>query len=48
MASLISGAVFGAATVVAGVYSPSVIINQFKFEEWHMLQTFLGAAATSA
>ncbi|KAM5348035.1 hypothetical protein ACJ41O_007859 [Fusarium nematophilum] len=48
MASLLSGAVFGAATVVAGVYSPSVIINQFKFEDWHMLQTFLGATASSA
>ncbi|KAF4471506.1 hypothetical protein FALBO_1572 [Fusarium albosuccineum] len=48
MASLLSGAVFGAATVAAGVYSPSVIINQFKFEDWHMLQTFLGATASSA
>ncbi|KAJ3506195.1 hypothetical protein NM208_g16103 [Fusarium decemcellulare] len=48
MASLLSGAVFGAATVAAGVYSPSVIINQFKFDDWHMLQTFLGATASSA
>lgn len=47
MATLLSGAVFGAATVVAGVYSPSVIISQFKFEDWHMLQTFLGATASS-
>ncbi|KPM44363.1 hypothetical protein AK830_g2195 [Neonectria ditissima] len=48
MATLLSGAVFGAATVAAGVAYPSVIISQFKFEDWHMLQTFLGATASSA
>ncbi|KAK7427412.1 hypothetical protein QQZ08_006018 [Neonectria magnoliae] len=48
MATLLSGAVFGAATVAAGVAYPSVIISQLKFEDWHMLQTFLGATASSA
>ncbi|KAF4973847.1 hypothetical protein FZEAL_9193 [Fusarium zealandicum] len=48
MTALLSGAVFGAATIVAGVYSPAVIINQFKFQDWHMLQTFIGATASSA
>ncbi|KAF7548593.1 hypothetical protein G7Z17_g6961 [Cylindrodendrum hubeiense] len=48
MATLLSGAVFGAATVAAGIVQPSTIIAQFKFEDWHMLQTFLGATASSA
>ncbi|KAI5463785.1 hypothetical protein BGZ63DRAFT_413296 [Mariannaea sp. PMI_226] len=46
--TLVTGAVFGAATVAAGVYSPSLIISQFKFEDWHMAQTFIGATASSA
>ncbi|KAH7017304.1 hypothetical protein EDB80DRAFT_280574 [Ilyonectria destructans] len=48
MTTLLSGAVFGAATVAAGIVQPSTIISQFKFEDWHMLQTFLGATASSA
>ncbi|KAH7160919.1 hypothetical protein EDB81DRAFT_839368 [Dactylonectria macrodidyma] len=48
MATLFSGAVFGASTVAAGIVQPSTIISQFKFEEFHMLQTFIGATASSA
>ncbi|KIL92761.1 hypothetical protein FAVG1_03941 [Fusarium avenaceum] len=48
MAALLSGAVYGASTVAAGVFLPSTIINQFKFQDWHMLQTSLGAVASSA
>ncbi|KAF7560530.1 hypothetical protein G7046_g3614 [Stylonectria norvegica] len=48
MASLLSGAAFGAALVAAGVYQPSTIISQFKFEDWHMFQVFLGATVSSA
>ncbi|KAJ4270075.1 hypothetical protein NW762_001748 [Fusarium torreyae] len=48
MAALFSGAVYGASIVAAGVYLPSTIINQFKFQDWHMLQTSLGAVASSA
>lgn len=43
----LSGAAFGAALVAAGVYQPSVIIAQLKFENWHMIQAFLAAAASS-
>ncbi|VZI17645.1 unnamed protein product [Fusarium fujikuroi] len=48
MAALFSGAVYGASTIAAGVYLPSTIIDQFKFQDWHMLQTSLGAVASSA
>lgn len=45
--TVLSGAAFGAALVAAGVYQPSVIIAQLKFENWHMVQAFLAAAASS-
>ncbi|CAM1511605.1 Fc.00g091180.m01.CDS01 [Cosmosporella sp. VM-42] len=48
MASLFSGAVFGAAMVAAGVYQPSTVISQFKLENWHMLQVMLIGTAGSA
>ncbi|TDZ26789.1 UPF0394 membrane protein [Colletotrichum orbiculare MAFF 240422] len=47
MTTILSGAAFGAALVGAGVYQPSVIIAQLKFENWHMIQAFLAAAASS-
>ncbi|KAJ4996174.1 hypothetical protein K4K48_008936 [Colletotrichum sp. SAR 10_66] len=47
MATVLSGAAFGAALVGAGVYQPSVIIAQLKLENWHMIQAFLAAAASS-
>ncbi|ROT38665.1 YeeE/YedE family protein [Sodiomyces alkalinus F11] len=46
--TLLSGASFGAALVAAGVHQPAVILGQLKFEDWHMLQTFLAAAASSS
>jgi len=48
MENLLSGATFGAALTASGVYQPSVIISQLKFENFHMLQAFLTACAGSA
>ncbi|VUC28135.1 unnamed protein product [Clonostachys rosea] len=48
MASFISGAAFGSAMFSAGFHHPSVIIAQLKFENFHMIQAFLTATATSA
>ncbi|KAM0240642.1 hypothetical protein ACHAPO_002543 [Fusarium lateritium] len=48
MAALLSGAVYGASTIAGGAYLPSTIIGQFKFQDWHLLQTSLGAVASSA
>ncbi|KAK1974881.1 YeeE/YedE family protein [Colletotrichum cereale] len=45
--TVLSGAAFGASLVAAGVYQPSVIIAQLKLEDWHMVQAFLTAAASS-
>lgn len=45
--SIISGAAFGSALVAAGVYQPPVILGQFSFDNFQMLQTFLAASATS-
>ncbi|KAK2590731.1 hypothetical protein QQS21_011581 [Conoideocrella luteorostrata] len=46
--TVISGAAFGAAMAAAGFHEPSVVIAQLKFENWHMIQAFLAATATSA
>ncbi|KAL0471568.1 hypothetical protein QR685DRAFT_207243 [Neurospora intermedia] len=48
MNTLVTGAAFGAALTASGVYQPSVIVSQLKFENWHMIQAFLTAAASSA
>ncbi|KAL1845030.1 hypothetical protein VTK73DRAFT_1308 [Phialemonium thermophilum] len=48
MATVLTGAVFGAALVAAGVFQPSVILSQFRLENWHMMQSFLTATACSA
>lgn len=42
-----SGLAFGAALVAAGVYRPDIIISQLKLEDWHMIQAFLAATASS-
>lgn len=34
--------------LASGFQNPSVIISQLKFENWHMIQAFLTATATSA
>ncbi|KAL2266896.1 hypothetical protein VTJ83DRAFT_4173 [Remersonia thermophila] len=47
MENILSGAAMGAGLTVAGVYSPDIIISQFKFSDFTMLQTFLTAAAGS-
>jgi hypothetical protein len=48
MESVLTGAVFGAALTSSGVYQPSTIVSQLAFTDWHMIQVFLTAAATSA
>jgi hypothetical protein len=44
----VTGAAFGSALTFSGVWSPSVIISQMQLRNFHMLQAFLGASATSA
>ncbi|KAH7410598.1 hypothetical protein BKA64DRAFT_358074 [Cadophora sp. MPI-SDFR-AT-0126] len=46
--SVLSGSIFGAALIAAGVYSPSVIIGQMQLRDFHMLKTFIAASASSA
>ena len=48
IASLSAGAVFGAALTASRVYLPSVIINQMRLKDFHMLEVFLTASASSA
>ncbi|AEO70879.1 uncharacterized protein THITE_2122715 [Thermothielavioides terrestris NRRL 8126] len=47
MNNFITGAAMGAALTTAGVYAPDIILSQFKFQDFTMLQTFLSAAAGS-
>jgi hypothetical protein len=47
MATILTGASFGAAMIAAGFYNPAVVIAQLKFENWHMVQAFLAATASS-
>ncbi|KAF4450368.1 hypothetical protein F53441_6492 [Fusarium austroafricanum] len=46
--SLLTGAIFGTGLTLSGVANPSVIKNQFRLSDFHMLATFLTASATSA
>jgi hypothetical protein len=46
--SISAGAVFGAALTVSRVYIPTVIINQLRLGDFHMLEVFLTASAYSA
>jgi hypothetical protein len=48
LTTVVSGAVFGAALMSAGVYSPHIIIGQMQLENFHMLKAFLAASASSA
>ena len=43
-----AGLVFGAALTAANVFSPSVILSQMELKDFHMLNVFLSATATSA
>lgn len=47
MNNILTGAAFGAALTTAGVYAPDIIMSQFNFTDFTMLQTFLTAAAGS-
>ena len=47
LTQLLTGAAFGAALAFSGVYTPSVIISQMQLRNFHMLQTFLTASASS-
>ena len=46
--NLVRGSIFGAALTLSGVYLPSVIVGQLVLRDFHMLQAFLTASATSA
>ncbi|RHZ66768.1 YeeE/YedE family protein [Aspergillus thermomutatus] len=46
--STITGALFGAALTVSGVYLPTTIISQMQLQDFHMLKVFLTASSTSA
>ncbi|KAH8816671.1 YeeE/YedE family protein [Xylogone sp. PMI_703] len=46
--STAAGTLFGAALAASGVYSPEVIIAQMRLRNFHMLEVFLSASATSA
>ncbi|KAK1767989.1 YeeE/YedE family protein [Phialemonium atrogriseum] len=48
IATVLTGAAFGASLVASGVFQPSVILSQFRLENWHMTQAFLTATASSA
>jgi len=47
MNNILTGAAMGAALTTAGVYAPDIILSQFTFSDFTMLQTFLSAAAGS-
>jgi hypothetical protein len=47
LTQVLTGAAFGAALTFSGVYMPSVIISQMQLRNFHMLQTFLTASASS-
>ncbi|RFU32987.1 hypothetical protein B7463_g3345, partial [Scytalidium lignicola] len=48
VSSAAAGTLFGAALAASGVYSPAVIISQMQLRDFHMLEVFLSASATSA
>jgi len=43
-----AGLVFGAALTASEVYLPSVIVSQMELKDYHMLNVFLSASASSA
>ncbi|EGX88983.1 hypothetical protein CCM_09030 [Cordyceps militaris CM01] len=47
MATVLAGASFGAAMIAAGFSNPAVVIAQLRFSNWHMMQAFLAATASS-
>ncbi|PVH95326.1 hypothetical protein DM02DRAFT_617976 [Periconia macrospinosa] len=47
-AATFTGALFGAGLTISGVANPSVILDQLRFTDFHMLLTFLSASSCSA
>lgn len=43
-----AGLIFGAALTASEVYLPSVIVSQMELKDYHMLNVFLSASASSA
>ncbi|KAM0717955.1 hypothetical protein Q7P37_006287 [Cladosporium fusiforme] len=48
ISTIATGAVFGASLKASGVYQPSVIIDQFRLADFHMLHVFTTAVSSSA
>ncbi|KAF4126570.1 Pfam:DUF395 [Geosmithia morbida] len=46
--TFVSGVTFGASMLAAGFHHPSIVVSQLKFDNWHMVQTFMTATAGSA
>ncbi|KAL7930331.1 hypothetical protein V8C35DRAFT_160899 [Trichoderma chlorosporum] len=46
--TFLSGSAFGAAMMAASFHNPAIVIAQMKWENWHMVQAFLAATASSA
>lgn len=44
----LSGAVFGSALLLSGVYSPTIILAQLELSDFYMLKVFLTASGSSA
>ncbi|KAN0105908.1 hypothetical protein V8E51_008784 [Hyaloscypha variabilis] len=44
----LSGSLFGAALLLSGVYSPTVILSQLDLSDFYMLKVFLTASGSSA
>jgi len=47
-ATILAGALFGAALTASAVYFPAVITSQMYLQDFHMLKVFLVASASSA
>jgi hypothetical protein len=44
----LSGALFGSALLLSGVYSPTIISSQLGLSDFYMLKVFLTASGSSA
>ncbi|KAI1344978.1 hypothetical protein F5Y15DRAFT_410663 [Xylariaceae sp. FL0016] len=47
LGNFLTGAAFGAALTTAGIHQPGIIVEQMRFDNFHMFQTFITASATS-
>ncbi|OBT71173.1 hypothetical protein VF21_10077 [Pseudogymnoascus sp. 05NY08] len=48
MSTGVSGALFGSALLLSGVYSPTIILSQLNLSDFYMLKVFLTASGSSA